>query len=199
MIMKPDFVRGGLLGFLTGVAILAAWGRAEDMAMKIENFNFASGSVTMKGGTVIPTSADELRHAVTSTGGALKPKALDTEYDRGVICETQEQAERLAMLLDDNEDTAIATLNAEERDPSACAVETVAFVRGASLATARSKCPHVCGGRRASWSSASTAGAGSKASRRAPISCSSRSTSATRRHRADPCPTARVNATARCG
>ena len=139
MIMKPDFVRGGLLGFLTGVAILAAWGRAEDMAMKIENFNFASGSVTMKGGTVIPTSADELRHAVTSTGGALKPKALDTEYDRGVICETQEQAERLAMLLDDNEDTAIATLNAEERDPSACAVETVAFVRGASLATARSK------------------------------------------------------------
>ena len=31
------------------------------------------------------------------------------------------------------------TVNAEEGNPSACAVETVAFVRGASLATVRSK------------------------------------------------------------
>ena len=43
------------------------------------------------------------------------------------------------MLLDDNERTAIGVVNAEERNPSACAVETVAFVRGASLATVRSK------------------------------------------------------------
>jgi hypothetical protein len=47
-------------------------------------------------------------------------------------------AQRLAMLLDDNEH-AIAMVNAEEGDPSACAVETVAFVRGASLATVRNK------------------------------------------------------------
>jgi hypothetical protein len=59
--------------------------------------------------------------------------------DSGVICETQKRAEGLAMLLDGNERTAFATVNAEERDPSACAVETVAFVRGASLATARSR------------------------------------------------------------
>jgi plastocyanin len=144
MIMKPDFVRGvvfgGLLGFLTGVAALAAPARAEDMAVKIKNFNLAPQSVTMKAGdTVTRTSADDLRHAVTSTTRAIKPKALDTEYDSGVICETQKQAERLAMLLDGNEDTAVATVNAEERDPSACAVETIAFVRGASLATARSR------------------------------------------------------------
>jgi hypothetical protein len=43
------------------------------------------------------------------------------------------------MLLDGNEHTAIAMVNAEERDSSACAVETIAFVRGARLATARSK------------------------------------------------------------
>ena len=66
-------------------------------------------------------------------------RAHDIEYDTGAICHTQKQAERLAMLLDGNEHTAIAMLNGEERDPSACAVETVAFVRGASVATARSK------------------------------------------------------------
>jgi hypothetical protein len=69
----------------------------------------------------------------------LPARARDIEYDTGAICDTQKQAERLAMLLDANEHTAIAMLNAEERDPSACAIETVAFVRGASLATARSR------------------------------------------------------------
>ena len=66
-------------------------------------------------------------------------RAHDIEYDTGAICDTQNQAQRLAMLLDDNERTAIGMVNAEERNPSACAVETVAFVRGASLATVRSK------------------------------------------------------------
>jgi hypothetical protein len=66
-------------------------------------------------------------------------KAHDLDYDTGAICDTQKQAERLAMLLDGNEHTAIAMVNAEEGNPTACAVETVAFVRGASLATARSK------------------------------------------------------------
>jgi hypothetical protein len=43
------------------------------------------------------------------------------------------------MLLDGNEHTAIGLVNAEAGDPSACAVETMAFVRGARLATARNK------------------------------------------------------------
>ena len=66
-------------------------------------------------------------------------RAHDIEYDTGAICDTQKQAERLAVLLNDNEHTAIAMVNAEERNPGACAVETVAFVRGVSVATARSK------------------------------------------------------------
>jgi hypothetical protein len=37
------------------------------------------------------------------------------------------------------EQTAIAVVNAEEGNPSACAVETVAFVRGASPAIVRNK------------------------------------------------------------
>jgi len=65
-------------------------------------------------------------------------RAHDIEYDTGAICDTQNQAQRLAMLLDDDAH-AIAMVNAEAGNPSACAVETVAFVRGASLATVRSK------------------------------------------------------------
>jgi len=66
-------------------------------------------------------------------------RAHDIEYDTGAICDTRTQAARLAMLLDGNEHTAIAMVNAEEGNPNACAVETVAFVRGGTLATARSK------------------------------------------------------------
>jgi hypothetical protein len=65
-------------------------------------------------------------------------RAHDIEYDTGAICDTQNQAQRLAMLIDDDEH-AIAMVNAEEGNPSACAVETAAYVRGASLATVRSK------------------------------------------------------------
>ena len=65
-------------------------------------------------------------------------RAHNIEYDTGAICDTQSQAQRLAMLLDDDE-RAIAMVNAEAGNPNACAVETVAFVRGASLATVRSK------------------------------------------------------------
>ena len=65
-------------------------------------------------------------------------RAHDIEYDTGAICDTQNQAQRLAMLLDDDEH-AIAMVNAEEGNPTACAVKTVAFVRGAILGTARSK------------------------------------------------------------
>jgi hypothetical protein len=66
-------------------------------------------------------------------------RAHDIEYDTSAICDTQKQAERLAKLLDGNKHTAIAMVNVEEGNPSACAVETVAFVRGASLATVRTK------------------------------------------------------------
>jgi len=117
--------------------VMAAPAEAEKMAVKIKNFNFAPERFT--GTTVTWTNADGVLHAVASTTKAFKSKALDIEYGSGVICDTQKQAERLAKLLDGNEHTAIAMVNAEERDPRACAVETVAFVRGASLATARSR------------------------------------------------------------
>ena len=54
-------------------------------------------------------------------------RAHHIEYDTGAICDTQTEAERLAML-DINGDVT-----------QACAVEKVAFVRGAVLGTARNK------------------------------------------------------------
>jgi hypothetical protein len=65
-------------------------------------------------------------------------RAHDIDYGTGAICDTQKEAQRLGMLLDDDEH-AIAMVNAEEGNPRACAVETVAFVRGAILGTTRSK------------------------------------------------------------
>jgi plastocyanin len=149
MIMKQGFVRGAvsgsLLGLLAGVAVMTAQTGLEDIAMKIKNFDFAPQHATVKAGTTATGTNAGGPHTIASTTKPFRSKVLDTEYDTGVICDTQKQAERLAMLLDDNERTAIATVNAEARDPSACAVETVAFVRGARLATARSR--HVCCGR----------------------------------------------------
>ena len=62
-------------------------------------------------------------------------RAHNIEYDTGAICDTQNQAQRLGMLLHDEH--AIAVVNAEAGNPRACVVETVAFVRGATLGTAR--------------------------------------------------------------
>jgi plastocyanin len=143
MIMKQGFVRGAvsgsLLGLLAGVAVMTAPAGLEDVAMKINNFDSAPQRVTVEAGTTATGTNAGGPHTIASTTKAFRSKAFDTEYDTGVICDTQKQAERLAMLLDDNEHTAIATVNAEEHDPSACGVETVAFVRGARLATARSR------------------------------------------------------------
>jgi hypothetical protein len=65
--------------------------------------------------------------------------AHEIETGSGVICDTREQAQRLALLLDDDAQAAIRTVNAEVRDANACALATVAYVRGAKAGTARSK------------------------------------------------------------
>jgi plastocyanin len=84
MIMKRNFVRsavfGGLLGLLAGVAVMAAPVRAEDAAVKIENFTFAPQRVTVKAGTTITwTNQDDIPHAVASATKAFRSKTLDTD------------------------------------------------------------------------------------------------------------------------
>jgi len=66
-------------------------------------------------------------------------RAHEIETGTGVICDTREQAPRLALLLDEDAHAAIRTVNAETHDPTACALATVAYVRGAKAGTARSK------------------------------------------------------------
>jgi hypothetical protein len=62
--------------------------------------------------------------------------ANDIEYGTGAICDTQSEAERLAMQNGGGDATATSK---EARSPGTCAVETVTFVRGAVLNTIRSK------------------------------------------------------------
>jgi hypothetical protein len=66
-------------------------------------------------------------------------QAHDIEQGTSVFCATQKQVERVVSLLDDNIRPAINTVNAEEHDPHACFVATVAYVRGAQIDIARNR------------------------------------------------------------
>jgi hypothetical protein len=63
------------------------------------------------------------------------------EYERGtaLLCDTQRQVERYVALFNGEEQSAIDAVNSEEKNPTACALETVAFMRGPELGTARNK------------------------------------------------------------
>jgi hypothetical protein len=63
------------------------------------------------------------------------------EYERGtaLLCDTQRQVERYVALFNGEEQSAINAVNTEEKNPTACALETVAFMRGPELGTARNK------------------------------------------------------------
>ena len=81
---KQDFVRsavfGGLLGLLTGAAVMAAPAGAEDKAVEIHNFTCTPQRVTVKtGATVTWTNQDNIPHTVTSATRAFRSKALDTD------------------------------------------------------------------------------------------------------------------------
>ncbi|HWV52814.1 hypothetical protein [Pseudorhodoplanes sp.] len=48
----------------------------------------------------------------------------------GLICDTREQAERFVLVLRDNIETALGTVNTEAGTPDACMVATYGFVPG---------------------------------------------------------------------
>jgi hypothetical protein len=64
---------------------------------------------------------------------------IEVEVGTNLFCDTREQVERFVALYDGDTQNAVDGVNAAEHDPSACAVSTVAYVRGPKLATARSK------------------------------------------------------------
>jgi hypothetical protein len=66
-------------------------------------------------------------------------RADEVETSTGVICNTQKQMERFVVLNDADPRTAIRAVNAEEHDPTACAVASLAFVRGSNSVTVRKR------------------------------------------------------------
>jgi len=65
--------------------------------------------------------------------------ADEVEISTGVICNTQKQMERFVALNDADPRSAIRAVNTEENDPTACAVASLAFVRGGNPVTVRWK------------------------------------------------------------
>jgi hypothetical protein len=66
-------------------------------------------------------------------------QAQEVEVGTNLVCDTQAQVERFVALYDGDAQAAVDAVNAEVHDPTACAVSTMAYVRGHQLNTARSK------------------------------------------------------------
>src|SRR6201995_3805555 len=63
--------------------------------------------------------------------------AADYEVASSLVCDTQDQAERFVALFAGDAQAAIRLVNAEQKNPTACAMMNIAFVRGNQLGTAR--------------------------------------------------------------
>jgi hypothetical protein len=61
------------------------------------------------------------------------------EVGTGIVCDTQRQMERFVALFHGETKAAVKAVNAEEGDPNACVVGTIAYVRGPEIATARTQ------------------------------------------------------------
>jgi hypothetical protein len=62
---------------------------------------------------------------------------IDYEVGTSLVCDTQGQVERFVALYSGDMKDTIKLVNAEEHDPTACALANVAFVRGTEFGTAR--------------------------------------------------------------
>jgi hypothetical protein len=65
--------------------------------------------------------------------------AQEVEVGASLVCDTQEQAERFVALYDGDAQSTAGRVNSAEHDPTACAVSTMAYVRGPQLARVRNK------------------------------------------------------------
>jgi hypothetical protein len=64
---------------------------------------------------------------------------VTVELGESLICDTQKQTERFVALFEGNAETAAAAVNDEVKDPTACVVATLAFVRGPDVGAARNR------------------------------------------------------------
>jgi phosphoribosylformimino-5-aminoimidazole carboxamide ribonucleotide (ProFAR) isomerase len=64
-------------------------------------------------------------------------QAMDYEVGTSLICDTQTQVERFVALFSGDTQAAIDAVNAEEQNPTACALIDAAYLRGAEIGIAR--------------------------------------------------------------
>jgi hypothetical protein len=64
-------------------------------------------------------------------------QASNYEVGTSLFCDTQAQAERFVALFTGDAQSAIRVVNAEEQNPSACAIMNVAYMRGTQIGMAR--------------------------------------------------------------
>jgi hypothetical protein len=77
--------------------------------------------------------------AIVLGAAALSARAQEVQTGTVMICDTQKQVERFVTLFDGNAQIAISAVNAEEQNPTACAVADIAYVHGPQVGTARSR------------------------------------------------------------
>jgi hypothetical protein len=70
---------------------------------------------------------------------ALAAENIVSDYEVGtsLVCDTQSQVERFVAVFAGDAQAAVGAVNAEEQNPTACALVNVAFVRGAQIGMAR--------------------------------------------------------------
>jgi hypothetical protein len=68
-----------------------------------------------------------------------QPTASDVEVGNALVCDTRQQAERIVALMRGDLQSAVNAVNAAEHDRTACGMSHLAFLRGANLATVRTK------------------------------------------------------------
>jgi uncharacterized MAPEG superfamily protein len=66
-------------------------------------------------------------------------QAADYEVGISLLCDSQTQVERLVALFSGDAQAAVDAVNAEEHDPTACALVNVAYLRGSHIAVARTR------------------------------------------------------------
>jgi hypothetical protein len=66
-------------------------------------------------------------------------RGAEIELGTGVVCNTQKQMQEFLAFDEVDPQTAVRAVNDEERDPAACGMANLAFVRGHNAVTVRTK------------------------------------------------------------
>src|SRR5215475_11061891 len=67
----------------------------------------------------------------------LPAQAAEIQVGTALVCDTEQQAERFIAFYDGDAQTAVEAVNAEVRNPTACALAKIAYMPGPPLATTR--------------------------------------------------------------